>query len=70
MSKLKTVSIVSAFSLVSLWIADLLYGIMANSTTHQLSWAVAGFFLAGLSGLIWIANSVSKAVKELRETAI
>jgi hypothetical protein len=60
--------VVFLFSLVSLHIAVCLRGILAKTEAPQISWLVAGFFLAGIAGLIWIGTCVYRSYKEWRES--
>lgn len=58
---------ISAVSLLLLWLAWVLNGILAHSEAPSISWAVAGCFLAGLFGLTISLLSALKTIREWQE---
>ena len=61
-------SIIFTVSATLLGLAWILNRILAHSTTPELSSVVAGTFLLGLAGVIYVTVSALRAITEWRES--
>lgn len=61
-------SIIFIISLVLIWFASILNGILAHSGTPELGPIVAGVYLLGLSGITISLLSALTAVREWQES--